>query len=505
MQSALSERATVPDLDRPEDFAAGDAAVLEAQIERLKPQLRLAVIFGGNNATPGSVVYASHNTRSWKSYEAVAADIASSLRRIGFRHVSLMPDDMDLGERLRGEGIHMAWLNTGGIQGYNPAAHAPSMLEMFGLPYVGHDPLTATTLDNKHAFKREALCAGLPTAAFATWHMARGPFRPAINSRFQLAFGDYPGPFVVKPVSGRASLHVHVVEDRAALPDAVAEVYRATANVVLIEKYLPGREFCIAVAGPVTARAGRLRRRNDPFTFAAVERVLSSDEKIFTSMDVRPITRDRCRSLDATHEPALVGEMHQLARDVYLEFNLGSLVRLDLRTDENGDLNILEANPKPDLKQPTDEVTSLISTGLSESGLEYDDLVLSLLADRVDFLLTHRRETVRHIVELLHPEQRPGVGGGADTASGAATRTYRQVALETATAEEKARSLNRVAAGMTDRCSDGVVAGLNEAAHEANVKALNAVLPSLRREGGSRSAEPARPRDGASGALSEVS
>src|SRR5215211_5890840 len=68
-------------------------AELDAQIERLMPRLRLAVIFGGNKSTPGSVIYPSHNTRSWKSYEAVAADIAASLRRIGlaqyWRHPGL--------------------------------------------------------------------------------------------------------------------------------------------------------------------------------------------------------------------------------------------------------------------------------------------------------------------------------------------------------------------------------------------------------------------------------
>src|SRR5262249_43570904 len=191
---------------------------------------------------------------------------------------------------------HMAWLNTGGVQGYDPIAHAPAMLEMLGVPYVGHDPLTATTLDNKHAFKREALCAGLPTSPFVTWHMARGPFRPEVNSLFARAFSGYCGPFIVKPVSGRASLHVHVVEHKADLPDAVEAVYRATENLVLVEKYLPGREFCIAVSGPVTARHRRLVQRNEPFTFAAMERVLAADERIFTSMDIRPITSDRCRS-----------------------------------------------------------------------------------------------------------------------------------------------------------------------------------------------------------------
>ena len=158
---------------------ASAEAGLQNVIEQLKSRLRIAVVFGGNKVSPDSVVYRSQNTRSWKSYETVAEDIAASLKRSGFRHVDVVPEDMQLSDRLRRNGTHMAWLNTGGVQGRNSAAHAPSTLEMLGLPYVGHDPLSATTLDNKHAFKREAVCAGLPTAPFSTWDMTRGPFQPA--------------------------------------------------------------------------------------------------------------------------------------------------------------------------------------------------------------------------------------------------------------------------------------------------------------------------------------
>jgi D-alanine-D-alanine ligase len=269
------------------------------------------------------------------------------------------------------------------------------------VPYVGHDPLTVSILDNKHAFKREARCAGLPTAPFSTWNMVRGPFRPDGNSRFRAAFGDYAGPFIVKPVSGRASLHVHVAENRSALPDLVDEVYKATGNVILMEKYLPGREFCIAVAGPVTARGRRLVRGDEPFTFAALERILGADEKIFTSMDVRPITADRFRRLDGRRDRVLLDRLHRIGRDLFVEFDLGSLVRLDLRSDAAGELYVLEANPKPDLKAPAHGVTSLISAGLAEAGMDYDDLILSLIADRLDFLFAHRRGSVEHILDLL--------------------------------------------------------------------------------------------------------
>lgn len=388
---------------RPES-AFSSVHVLEQQIVELRSRLRLAVIFGGDKSSADSVLYPAHNSRSWKSYEAVAEDIAASLRRSGFQHVETMPEDMRLGDRLRRNGIHMAWLNSGGVQGNNPTAHGSATLEMLGVPYVGHDPLTATTLDNKHAFKREAVCAGIPTAAFATWHMARGPFCPEINSRFLQAFGDYQGPFIVKPVSGRASLHVHVVETRQQLSEIVAEVYQATKNVVLIEKFLSGREFCVAVAGALTSQDDHLVERSGPFSFGALERTFDAGERIFTSMDVKPITGARFKTVDAISEPQLWHGLHRIARDVYMEFNLRSLIRIDIRSDENGGLYVLEANPKPDLKRPSGSVTSLICAGLASTGLDYDDLIMSLFTDRLLFLFRHGRETAQHVLDLLDPD-----------------------------------------------------------------------------------------------------
>jgi len=379
------------------------AQILGEHIADLHPSLRLAVIFTGNKSTPGNVLFPAQNSRPWKSYEAVAEDIAASLRRLGFQHVETMPEDMRLGDRLRRDRIHMAWLNSGGIQGNNPTAHAASSLEMLGIPYVGHDPLTATTLDNKHVFKREAMGTGISTAAFTTWHMSRGAFCPEINSQFIRAFGDYQGPFIVKPASGRASLHVHVVDRRHQLTAAVEQVYQETQNVVLIEKYLSGREFCIAVAGPIIAKDQILFERNAPFSFGALERVFDSGERIFTSMDVKPITGDRFKEVDQASEPRIFKSLHKIARDVYLEFNLRSLVRIDVRSDETGDLYVLEANPKPDLKSPSNGVTSLIAAGLSSAGHTYDDLILSLLADRLFFLFRHSG-SARHVLDLLSSE-----------------------------------------------------------------------------------------------------
>jgi D-alanine-D-alanine ligase len=359
------------------------------------------VIFAGKANRQQTVLHETFNTRPWKSYEAVAQDIQGALRRLGFRHVALMAEDIDLPGRLRREGVHMAWLNTAGVQGHNPASHAPAMLEMLGVPYVGHDPLVATLLDNKHWFKRELRAAGFATPPFITWNMAQGPFEPASSARFKRAFPGYDGPFVVKPAVGRASLNVHVVDDAARLPSVIEEVFAASKTTVLVEEYMPGREYVVAASGPITARGRRLFAGDEPFVFGAQERVLARAERIFTSMDVAPITKERVRAIDPAADGAIRAELYALADAIYREFGLSSLVRLDVRADAKGTTHVLEANPKPDLKQPTGRVTNLICEGLAEHDMDYDDLVLTLIADRMHTLLSRQRGMYPHVEELL--------------------------------------------------------------------------------------------------------
>ena len=139
---------------------------LQDQVERLLERMRIAVVYGGDKSVEGTVINQTFNTRTWKSYQAVAEDIAESLKRLGGQQVHLLAEDMSLARKLSELSIDFVWLNTGGVQGYNPMSHASALLEMVGIPYVGHDPLTASMLDNKHSFKRDLLALGLPTPLF---------------------------------------------------------------------------------------------------------------------------------------------------------------------------------------------------------------------------------------------------------------------------------------------------------------------------------------------------
>lgn len=366
---------------------------LQGVVNRLLPRLTLAVVHAGSKDEPGAVLHATSNTRSWKSYEAVAHDIAAAMARAGCGRVLVMPEDRRLATRLAESGAALAWLNTGGVQGRSQASHAPAALEMLGMPYIGHEPLAAAMLDNKPAFKRQLQALGIPTARFA----AVSPGRASSllrDDQFLAAFAGSKGPFVVKPACGRASQHVHFVNHRDLLQAVVTQVGALSGGAVMIEEYLPGREYCVAVGGRTIARRGRLERRPEPFVFSALERRLDPGERIFTSMDQRPITSARTRLLDPRTDGDTIDQLQDLARRVFEGFDLDTLIRLDVRADADGRLKVLEANPKPDLKEPAEGVTSLVSIGLAAEGMTYDDLILSLFANRIDAAMRDR--TVHH-------------------------------------------------------------------------------------------------------------
>lgn len=369
-------------------------------VQHLRGRLRIAVIYGGNRHAEGAVIVPTRNPRSDKNYEMVAREIAGSLERLGFIDVAVLPEDMHLGESLRRHRTHFAWLNSGGTQGYASVCHAPALLELLGIPYVGHNPLNAAVLDNKHIFKCVLQRLGVFTPPFV---VANYPFvtgRITECDDFKNVFNEEVDRFIVKPVSGRASQFVSVVK-RDEIDARVEEVGRTVGNHVMVEEYFPGREFTVGTIGPMVARQGFLMNHGVPFVLPAVERILEKDEWIVTSMDIRPITLDRVRVLDADLDAHEISVLTNIALYMFEHMRLETAVRFDMRTDSKGRIGVLEANPKPDLKFPQGQQINLLAAGISKCGMGYDDLILSMLANRIDFLLRNRIESIGPIVDLL--------------------------------------------------------------------------------------------------------
>ncbi|WP_087024154.1 D-alanine--D-alanine ligase family protein [Thaumasiovibrio subtropicus] len=363
----------------------------EADLRLIKQRLRVAVVHGGDVHEPENYIRRTKSLRTTKTYRQVAEDIAQGLHEAGFEQVFVLSESLHLAEQLSAYQVDLVFINSGGLQGADAMTHLPALLEMLGIPYVGHQPMTAGILDNKHLFKKFVMAEGISSAPFIL--VRSGDRQWLSHHAVQLAemerhFGE---GYIVKPVCGRASLHVYRVADQFGLLEKVQQVQAETGNDVLIEPYLSGPEYVVSVCGGFSFRQQRLVDHHGPFAFSVIERLLDKGEAIFTSMDVKPITASRVKLVV---DPEVRDALTSMATKIYQALDLHSLVRVDVRKGSDNKFYVLEANPKPDLKRPNSEKISLVCHGLSEESMSYVDLIQSLVFNRLAYLKSHRPDTL---------------------------------------------------------------------------------------------------------------
>ncbi|HSZ12110.1 MAG TPA: hypothetical protein VK759_08040, partial [Rhizomicrobium sp.] len=173
--------------------------------------------------------------------EITIAAICDALRALGFEpvrigHVKRLAEKLVAGERWDG-----VFNFCEGLKGLAREAQAPALLEAYDIPYVFSDALTlALTLD-KAMTKRVVRDCGVPTAPFA------------VIEKLSDADGiALPFPLFLKPVaegSGKGVYAKSKVDDASALRATAAELLARFAQPVLVETYLPGREFTVGITG----------------------------------------------------------------------------------------------------------------------------------------------------------------------------------------------------------------------------------------------------------------
>ncbi len=128
-----------------------------------------------------------------------------------------------------------------GVQGLAREAQVPALLDAYDIPYVFSDALTlALTLD-KGMCKRVVRDAGVPTPDFAV-----------IETVADAAKVDLPYPLFLKPVaegSGKGVDGNSKVTDAAGLRAVAADLLKRFRQPVLVETFLPGREFTVGITG----------------------------------------------------------------------------------------------------------------------------------------------------------------------------------------------------------------------------------------------------------------
>ncbi len=253
--------------------------------------------------------------------------VADSLEK-GGHNVAIIDGNMNVIENLQnfmpkvleGERLGMVFNMAYGIQGESRYTHIPSMLEMLGIPYVGSTPSGHALALDKVITKIIMQKHGIPTPEF--WVFS--------SKNEDLSHVKYPA--IVKPKMESVSFGLKIVNDEAALKEAIEFVVTEFHQQALVEEFIRGREFAIGILG------------NDPIeTFPILEIDLENDPNGIQSVEDKQI-KPREKICPAKISPELAEEMRKQSIAAFKALHLRDFSRVDIRLDENNNIYLLEIN-----------------------------------------------------------------------------------------------------------------------------------------------------------------
>jgi len=236
-------------------------------------------------------------------------------------------------------------------------SYVPALLDMYDIPYTFSDAMVcALTLDKSMA-KRIVAQAGLPTPAFKVVR------KPQDIDEVSLQY-----PLFAKPLdegTGKGITQDSKIDTPQQLKKVCLDLLSAYNHPVLVEEYLPGREFTVGVLGndkDIRAIGGmeiKMLAANEPAIYS------------FTNKDEyeKRVTYSRLT------EPKLKQEIESLAVECYKALECRDSSRVDIRCDRNGRACFIEINPLAGLHP----VHSDICIIARNEGISYEQLIGQIL------------------------------------------------------------------------------------------------------------------------------
>ncbi|MDW6020785.1 D-alanine--D-alanine ligase [Mesorhizobium sp. BAC0120] len=262
-------------------------------------------------------------------YKVTRVDVA---RDVGSVLQKLKPD-------VAFNALHGPYGEDGTIQG---------ILEYLEIPYTHSGVLASALAMNKEQAKRVAKAVGIPVA------------ESKIVNRFAIV-GKHPmkPPYVVKPVNEGSSFGVVIVkEDQSHPPQIIGSPDWPYGEIVMVERYIYGRELTCAVMGDVAL---------------GVTEIIPVGHS-FYDYDSKYVPGGSKHECPAKVSPNIYQKIQTLALKAHQAIGCRGVSRSDFRYDdrhsENGELVWLEVNTQPGMTP-----TSLVPEIAAQAGHSFGDLV----------------------------------------------------------------------------------------------------------------------------------
>ncbi len=243
-----------------------------------------------------------------------------------------------------------------GLYGYARESQVPALLDGYGVPYTFSDPMVLSLCLHKGMTKRVAASMGVRTPNFYL-----------VEAAGDIASVSLEFPLFCKPVAEGTSKGVtslSFVRDYLELEAACLQLLERFRQPVLVEEYLPGREFTVGIVG--TGEAAR--------ALGAME-VVAMNEGVGAgySFENKQSYHDRVRYLLATDGEGEAAVAEALKAWRVLGCRDGG--RVDIRMDRYGQASFIEVNPLAGL-HPVDSDIVILCRLL---GVSYIELIKNIV------------------------------------------------------------------------------------------------------------------------------
>lgn len=269
----------------------------------------------------------------------------------------------------RGDRWDLVFNIAEGRFGVGRESQVPALLDAYGIAYTFSDPLVSAVTLHKATAKRLLRDHGLPTPGFVLVESAADV--EGIELRLPL-FGKPVAEGTSKGIDTRS-----ILRTTAELRSTCERLLERYGQAVLVEEFLPGREFTVGVVG-----TGARARSVGALEVSARE---GGDRDVYTFRN-----KEECEVLvrytlvdDRTSRAA-----EELALAAWRALDCRDGGRVDLRCDERGRPQILEVNTLPGMHPEHSDLPIL----WQQRGRPYHELVGAIVASACERLSVRNGE-----------------------------------------------------------------------------------------------------------------
>jgi D-alanine-D-alanine ligase len=285
-----------------------------------------------------------------------------------YNNVTLVEADYFAFENLKKINPDIVFNIAEGFNSLSREAQIPCILDMLQIPYTGSDPLTLATCLDKARAKEILSYYDIPNAKFVI-----------VDSIELVKDINLDFPLIVKPVSEGSSKGIFstsFVRDKNELSNEINRVLSEYNQPALVEQFLSGREFTVAILGngseaevlPIV----EISYNDFPNDFVPI---YSYEAKWILDTKENPLDVFSC---PAKIDSLLEKKIKDVALKTYKILRCKDWSRIDIRLDNNNEPNIIEINPLPGILPDPDE-NSCFPKAARTKGIDYIEMINKVL------------------------------------------------------------------------------------------------------------------------------